>query len=93
MNVLAAPDDVFVGAPGTIVADVAAGESSKFELPCASAQEIVRRLMWLSASVKAPAIIVEVVELTWEALVEARSSRRFRVTCSSTTRKGRYLFA
>lgn len=59
--------------------------------PCASAQAMLRRLMWLRARVSAPAIMVAEVDATSDAVVEVISSCRFRVTCSSTTRKGRYL--
>lgn len=66
---------------------------STLEAPCASAQVMVRRLMWLRSSVRAPAIIVDVVELISVGSVDASRSRIDVVTCSSTTRNGRYLLA
>lgn len=92
VEVLAVADAVLVVPPGSKDAEVAV-EASSFEPPCLSAHEIVWRLMWLNASVRAPAIMVEVVELISAAFVESSSSRRLRVTCSSTMRKGRYLLA
>nr|KMM71783.1 hypothetical protein CPAG_08084 [Coccidioides posadasii RMSCC 3488] len=47
--------------------------------------------MWLRARVRAPAIMVEVAELTEAGEVVARRALRLRVSCSSTMRKGRYL--
>lgn len=41
---------------------------------------------------RAPAIIVEAVGVRFEDSVLAKRSLRFRVICSSTLRKGRYLF-
>ena len=74
-------------------APVPDASSNLEEPPCASFHVIVRRLMWLSSSVRAPAIIVDVVELTSDAGVVSRSFRILQVTCSSIIRKGRYLFA
>lgn len=48
--------------------------------------------MWLRAKVRAPAIMVEVVEETSAAVVVERRAWRLPVSCSSTRRKGRYLF-
>ncbi len=60
--------------------------------PWASAHAIVRRLMWVRASVNAPAIIVEVLLSTSVRLVESIRCLRLDVTCSSTILNGRYLF-
>lgn len=48
--------------------------------------------MWLRAKVRAPAIKVEVVEAMSAAVVVESRVWRLRVNCSSTRRKGRYLF-
>lgn len=60
--------------------------------PCASFHANVRRLMWLSARVSAPAIIVEVVDWRVSGVVWDIRLWRCVETCSSTMRKGRYLF-
>lgn len=66
--------------------------SSKSAPPCSSAQAMVRRLMLLSANVRAPASMVEVLPRRSLLLVESMSSFSCFVTCSSTKRNGRYLF-
>lgn len=47
--------------------------------------------MLLRARVRAPAIIVELVFATSDAVVEERRAERLQITSSSTRRKGRYL--
>lgn len=47
--------------------------------------------MWLRARVKAPAIMVDVLLETASGVVSESREDRFRTTCSSTSRKGRYL--
>ena len=59
--------------------------------PFSSAYESISRLMLLRARVRAPAIIVELVFATSDAVVDERRAERLRITSSSTRRKGRYL--
>ena len=56
-----------------------------------SAYVMDSRLMWLSARVRAPAIMVDVLLATASGVVLDSRRVRFRTSSSSTRRKGRYL--
>lgn len=75
-----------------VVEDGSLGLEVSMSPPCASFHASVRRLMWLSARVNAPAIMVEVVDWRVEGVVWVIRLWRWLETCSSTMRKGRYLF-
>lgn len=75
-----------------VVDDGSLGLEVSMSPPWASFHASVRRLMWLSARVNAPAIMVEVVDWRVEGVVWVIRLCRWLETCSSTMRKGRYLF-